>query len=79
MNRFFRCTAASSVLLALSACATPGGDVAQLSPMCAQQYQQASEQVRGGDHAQEQRNAAYTHFVSPDCKREQEGLDRPQR
>lgn len=78
MMRVFRNAAAPFALLILSACASGAGSgVAQLSALCAQQYQQASEQVRaGGAHAQEQRGAVYTHYVSPDCQREQATLDK---
>jgi hypothetical protein len=65
----------------LSACATTdGAGVAGLSPLCAQEYQQAGERVQGGgEHAQEQRGAVYTHYVSPNCRQEQQRLNDSQR
>lgn len=77
MTRILLGAAAMSLCLALSACATgAGGGVAELSPVCAQQYQQASEQSRG---VGEQQRAVYTHYVSPNCREEQERLDKAQR
>ncbi|MGO1072083.1 hypothetical protein [Lysobacter sp. CA199] len=80
MNRIIPTALLLSACLALSACVTgEGAGVAGLSPLCAQEYQQASERVQGGgEHAQEQRGAVYTHYVSPNCRQEQERLDKSQ-
>ncbi|MBX9400217.1 hypothetical protein K4L06_02770 [Lysobacter sp. BMK333-48F3] len=73
MNRVLFGAAALSAAMLSSACASGDGlGVAELSPLCAQQYQQASEHARGGG---EQERATYIHHVSPNCRQEQERLE----
>lgn len=80
MSRVLAFALLFSASAVLSSCATDASlGVAELSPQCAQQYQQAGEHVQGGgEYASEQRGAAYTHYVSPNCKQEQERLQKSQ-